>query len=255
MHIRFDNRIERMRGPAAIPIIAAVAGSVASAGANKAFNSGNGPTGSITGMPGYAGATGAAGGLSNAGRNLYNLGAQNLGQASSYYSTMLGRGGRGEIERAVAPVTNNISSTYAGAARGISGRTGTEALQKAELARGAAGDINKTVSGAPMEAAAGLAGIGGQATGQGLGGMQGAGGIYSSLLSGSQNQNQFLTGLRANQSAGLGSGIGSLLSQFITAKYGGKPTVPGGVTPAAGTPPPLPTLPTGTPYPNYVPTS
>lgn len=167
------------------------------------------------------GAQGIAGGLQSSGTQLTQQGMGQVGQAGSYYSTLLG-GNRAQMGLATAAPRASITDTYRGAERslehgGVRGAVGD--LAKAELSRDKASKISGLTTGVQPGAAAALADIGTNLTGQGGQRMDAAGSIYSNLLGqGSQNR-QYARG----EGEKAGSSIGSLLFDILSgaSKLGG----------------------------------
>lgn len=173
-----------------------------------------------------AGATGIAGKLGGIGDILYGQGAGTLGRATSYYETLLGRGGRGAMESAVAPAAESISDLYGGVSRSLEGsnvRGGVRDLALAEAEREKRGRISRLTAGVQPGAAAALGDIGRFQTASGIGATGGAGGIFSDLLGkGLQSRGLGLTGrLAAEDARGkTGTDIGSLLFGLLASGAG-----------------------------------
>ena len=62
----------------------------------------------------FGGAEGRANRLGDIGSMLYGQGQSALGPATSYYQTLLGRGGKEAMQSATAPAAENISDIYGG---------------------------------------------------------------------------------------------------------------------------------------------
>ena len=131
-----------------------------------------------------AGASGAAGSMGQQGSQLLGQGGGYLGQAGNYYSTLLG-GNRAQMAQATAGPRAALTDVYRGAERGLE-RSGVRGAARdvatAELGRERASRISSLVTGVQPAAAAGLAGLGGQALSAGSSLSGGAGSIYSRLL-------------------------------------------------------------------------
>jgi len=172
------------------------------------------------------GAMGTAGTLGGVGRSLYGQGTSTLQQPTSYYQTLLGKGGRGAMESAVAPQAESISDLYKGVSRGLEGsnvRGGVKDLALAEAEREKTGRISRLTAGVQPAAASALTDIGRFQTGTGIGATSEAGGLYSNLL-GQGRSNRALglqAGLAANeQSSSAGQNIGQLLFTLLSSSGG-----------------------------------
>src|SRR5262245_51150793 len=91
-----------------------------------------------------------AGQLTGMGTNLFqNYGLPYFGQGAGYFSKLLGAGGRNAMQAAVAPAAANITELTEGAKRSIApgDRSGTAALQRAELDRQKVGQIGRLTAG------------------------------------------------------------------------------------------------------------
>jgi hypothetical protein len=173
-----------------------------------------------------AGASGAAGKLGGIGETLYGQGQGTLGRATSYYETLLGRGGRGAMESAVAPAAESISDLYGGMSKSLEGsnvRGGVRDLALAEAEREKRGKISRLTAGVQPGAAAALGNIGRFQTGAGIGATGQSGGIYADLLGkGLQGRGLGLTGrLEAEKSRRqTGQDIGNMLFSLLSSGAG-----------------------------------
>lgn len=176
----------------------------------------------------FQGGMGTAGSLGEMGQLLYGRGRQDLGAASNYYQTLLGRGGRSAMQAMVAPAAENISDVYGGAERGIESgytRGGSRDLALEETRRQKAGQIARLTQGVQPQAAGMLGSLGLAQTGQGVGAQQGAGGLYSSLLGTMTGGRAIgLQGAIAGDRTGTAAGqnIGSLLFALMQSGQGKK---------------------------------
>jgi len=176
-----------------------------------------------------SGASGAAGSLTSAAQPLIGQGTSNLGQAGSYYSTLL-RGGRASMAEATAGPRAAITDVYRGAERGLEHsnvRGAARDVASADLNRQRASQLSSLVTGVQPGAAAGLAGIGGSQVGAGAGLAQAGGSIYGGLLnSGFQNR---IYGREQGQE--FGAGMGGLIFDLLRGIKRGGGTggmIPGG---------------------------
>ena len=234
---------------AAIPIIASIGGSI-----------GGGLIGRKTSMDiakqgreltpeerrAFEGGMGSAGQLGDMGSQLYGSGQKQLGQAGSYYETLL-RGDRGAMQQAVAGPAEQIGDIYGGASRSIrsgSGRGGVQEQQLAEIEREKAGRISRLTAGVQPGAAESLGRLGMFQTGTGVGATQAGGNLLSRLLGISAGSRRTgLEGMLAGHQIGqdYGGNIGNLLFEALRSANigGGKGKgVSGGVPP--GLPPGYP---------------
>lgn len=173
-----------------------------------------------------AGAGGAAGKLGGIGDILYGQGKGSLGRATSYYETLLGRGGRGAMESAVAPAAESISDLYGGVSKSLEGsnvRGGVRDMALAEAEREKRGKISRLTAGVQPGAASALGDIGKFQTGTGVGATGASAGIYSDLLGkGLQSRGLGLTGrLEGEKARGqTGSDIGNMLFTLLASGAG-----------------------------------
>lgn len=220
-------------------IVSAVGGGIASKFAQK-----NAMKRSPEEQAALAGASGAAGSMGRQGSELIGQGGGYLGQAGNYYSTLLG-GNRAQMAQATAGPRAALTDVYRGAERGLE-RSGVRGAARdvatADLGRQRASSLSSLVTGVQPGAAAGLAGLGGQALSAGGQLSQGSGSIYSNLLGQGAQNRQY--GRQEGQN--FGSGVGGFLFDILNSsgKFGGK----GGVLPSRRIPGgfgPAPSLPAG----------
>lgn len=231
---------------AAVPIAMMIGSAIASKKAASAAKKSAAKTEQIAGTPtpeeqaARGGASQAAGKLGGVGETLYGQGQGSLGRASSYYETLLGRGGRGAMESAVAPAAESISDLYGGVSRSLEGsnvRGGVRDMALAEAEREKRGKISRLTAGVQPGAAAALGDIGRFQTATGVGATGQAGGIYSSLVgSGVAGRGLGLQGRLAGEQARgkTGADIGNLLFSVLAGMGGGGGGKSGGGAGAAG---------------------
>jgi len=227
----------RMRGPAAaiavpaaVSLFSAVMAKMSADKQAKALTSGLTP-----GSEEFAarrGAVDTAGSLAEGSQPLLALGTQATGRGAGYYSSLLGS--RAAQTAATAPAAEGIRSTYAGAQRGLTGRDPGASARTADSDRLMTGQISRLTQGVQPMAASALANIGGQAAGQGLSGLGGAGGIYGNLAANlgaaRLGTTGAMSGILQNQSASnqqTGQGLMGVLQSFMQNK-GSKPGGGGG---------------------------
>lgn len=174
------------------------------------------------------GASSAAGQLGGAGATLYGQGSGALGQTSSYYETLLGKGGRGAMESATAPAAESISDLYGGMSKSLEGsnvRGGVRDLALAEAEREKRGKISRLTAGVQPAAASALTDIGKFQTSSGLGATGQSGGIYADLLGkGLAGRGLGFQGRLAGEEARgkTGADIGNMLFSLLASSGGGK---------------------------------
>ncbi len=218
---------------AAVPIAMMIGSAIASKKAASAAGKSARKTESIGRTPtpeeqeARAGTTRQAGKLGGIGETLYGQGAGSLGRASSYYEALLGRGGRGAMESAVAPAAESISDLYGGVSRSLEGsnvRGGVRDMALAEAEREKRGRISRLTAGVQPGAASALTGIGKFQQATGAGATAKAGGLYSSLVgSAVQGRSLGLQGRLAGEKhrGETGQDIGNLLFSVLSSQGGG----------------------------------
>ncbi len=173
-----------------------------------------------------AGGFKTAGRLGGMGDALYSQGTGSLGRATSYYETLLGRGGRGAMESAVAPAAESITDLYGGVSRNLEGsnvRGGVRDMALAEADREKTGKIARLTAGMQPMAASALGDIGKFQSATGVGATGQAGGLYDALLGkGLSSRSLGLTGrLHAEDARGqTGGDIGQMLFTLLASGAG-----------------------------------
>lgn len=197
----------------AIAVAPAVAGAVASHELNKNNSSGTTTPAQSASLSATSQTAGQQSQLAGYLQKQGMMTAPALGQAQSYYSTLL-NGNRAAMQQAVSPEANAIADTTKGAQMNLErmGVTGGQKIQAmADLNRQAAGQQGQLTVGVRPAAAQQLTQIGqiglGAQTGA-LSGLSGAASTYSNLLG--QSTNIANTQYQRNQQ--MGQMVGGLVS-------------------------------------------
>jgi hypothetical protein len=168
-----------------------------------------------------SGAQSTSDNLTTAGTSLFSRGVPYSRQAGDYYSTLL-NGNRSQMAMATAAPRAAITDVYRGAESNLE-RSGVRGASRdvasAELGRDRASKIAGLTTGVQPGAAAALAGMGGQMTGQGTAALMGAGNIWQNLL-GQGFNNRAYAREEGNKA---GSAMGSMVFDILSGSFGKKP--------------------------------
>ena len=178
------------------------------------------------------GATGATNSLQQSGNQLTQSGMGAVNPALGYYQTLLG-GNRAAMAGATAGARGAITDQYRGAERSIeqSGARGAGADQlRGDLLRDRTSKISGLTTGVQPMAAEALSGIGSNLIGQGGNRLQGAGGLWGSLLGNSQRNVGDMQQRADTTGAQFGSSLFDVLGGLSKMKFGkgGGSSIPGG---------------------------